>query len=147
MATFEVLTSSNVISPGGGGVQSVSAGTNVTITGTATNPIVNATGGGSSYLVYSGLIFQTGTDVPVITEKENTTGATFTWFRSSSGSYYVQANSNLWPTVTDLWGSIEPCFTSALLFSWNAANEVGIGSVSAIADGDLYYIPFEIRIY
>lgn len=34
--------------PTGTGVQSITAGTNITITGTAENPIINATGGGSS---------------------------------------------------------------------------------------------------
>lgn len=36
-------------------VQSITAGTNITLGGTATNPIINATGGGSSYTFTNGL--------------------------------------------------------------------------------------------
>ena len=60
MATFEVLTSSNVI--GGGG-------------------------GGSSYLVYTALLSQTGTDAPTVSLKENTLGGTVVWTRVTPGVY------------------------------------------------------------
>lgn len=57
MATFEILTGSNVI------------------------------GGGSSYLVYRALLTQTGTNAPIATVLENTLGGTVVWTRIQAGTY------------------------------------------------------------
>ena len=44
-------------------------------------------GGGASYLVYTALLTQTGTDAPVATVLENTLGGTVVWSRDASGIY------------------------------------------------------------
>ena len=44
-------------------------------------------GGGSSYLVYTPSISQSGTDAPVATVFENTLGGAVTWARSQAGDY------------------------------------------------------------
>jgi hypothetical protein len=61
MATFEVLTSSNVI--GGGG------------------------GGSLGYSVYVALLTQSGTSAPVATVIQNTLGGTVVWTRINTGVY------------------------------------------------------------
>jgi len=45
-------------------------------------------GGGASYLVYTALLSQSGTDDPVATVLENTLGGTVVWTRDSAGIYY-----------------------------------------------------------
>lgn len=45
-------------------------------------------GGGASYLVYTALLSQSGTDDPVATVLENTLGGTVVWTRGSAGIYY-----------------------------------------------------------
>jgi hypothetical protein len=73
--------------PGGtGGVQSIIAGTNITLGGTAADPVINASGG-SSYLSYVALLTQTGTSAPVATVLANTLGGTVVWTRDSAGNY------------------------------------------------------------
>lgn len=47
-----------------------------------------AVGGGSSYLVYTALLSQTGTSTPVETVLEDTVGAG-SWVRQEAGLYYV----------------------------------------------------------
>ena len=42
---------------------------------------------GRPYKVYTALLTQTGTNAPVATVLENTTGGTITWGRTSSGWY------------------------------------------------------------
>lgn len=49
--------------------------------------IVEAASGGSSYLVYTALLSQSGTDDPVATVLENTLGGTVVWARDSQGFY------------------------------------------------------------
>ena len=45
--------------------------------------------GGSSYLVYSALLTQSGTDAPVATVLENTLGGTVVWTRDGAGAYFA----------------------------------------------------------
>ena len=58
--------------------------------GAALNAINNS-GGGASYLVYTALLTQSGTDAPVATVLENTIG-TVSWSRTSSGSYILTSD-------------------------------------------------------
>jgi hypothetical protein len=44
-------------------------------------------GGGSSYLVYTALLSQDGTDAPVATVLQNTLGGTVVWTRTGVGDY------------------------------------------------------------
>ena len=46
------------------------------------------------YTVYTALLTQAGAAAPVATILQNTTGATFTWARTSSGTYTITASSN-----------------------------------------------------
>jgi len=41
------------------------------------------------YKVYSALLTQTGTEDPIVTILENTTGLVFTWTRTDAGLYYT----------------------------------------------------------
>lgn len=47
----------------------------------------NINTGGSSYLVYTALLTQTGTSAPVATVLENTLGGTVVWTRESAANY------------------------------------------------------------
>jgi tetrahydromethanopterin S-methyltransferase subunit D len=49
--------------------------------------IIETVGGGSSYLVYTALLTQSGTSAPVATVLENTLGGNVVWSYSSVGSY------------------------------------------------------------
>lgn len=48
---------------------------------------VSGGGGGSSYLVYTALLSQSGTSAPTATVLENTLGGSITWVRNSTGDY------------------------------------------------------------
>lgn len=54
-----------------------------------------ATGGGASYLVYVALISQSGTNAPISTVLENTTGSVFTWVYDDVGYYILQSNDSI----------------------------------------------------
>ncbi len=47
------------------------------------------------YTVYTALITQTGTDAPVATVLQNTTGGTITYARTSGGDYTVTVSGDL----------------------------------------------------
>jgi hypothetical protein len=51
------------------------------------NPPGESSPGGSSYLVYTALLSQTGTNAPVATVLENTLGTTIVWTRDDVGEY------------------------------------------------------------
>ena len=51
------------------------------------NYVLRSSGGGSSYLVYTALLTQSGTDAPVATVLENTLGGTVFWTRTQAGVY------------------------------------------------------------
>ena len=74
-------------------------GTKQATVGTETNPTKNFTvkdvvNAGLGYTVYTALLTQTGTAAPVATILKNNTGATFTWARTSSGTYTITASGN-----------------------------------------------------
>lgn len=50
-------------------------------------------GGSASYLVYTALLTQTGTDAPVATVLENTLGGTVVWTRDAAGIYTATLSS------------------------------------------------------
>lgn len=54
-----------------------------------TDAIANAGGGSSSYLVYTALLSQTGTDAPVATVLENTLGFVPTYSYEDVGNYRI----------------------------------------------------------
>lgn len=53
---------------------------------------------GVNYTIYKALVSQTGTNDPVVTEIENTTGSTFTFTRVAQGEYRIDIS----PALTDL---------------------------------------------
>jgi hypothetical protein len=55
---------------------------------TTTQDVADLGGGGASYLVYTALLSQSGTDAPVATVLENTLGGEVVWSRGAEG-YYV----------------------------------------------------------
>src|SRR5690242_2603578 len=59
---------------------------------TATNAANQFSGGA---LIYAGLIFQSGTSNPIVTETVNTTGATFTATRTGVGTYELTCSITL----------------------------------------------------
>ena len=79
---------------------------------TTTQDIADLGGGGSaSYLVYTALLSQSGTDDPVATVLQNTLGGTVAWTRAAAGQYSgtktgAFLDGKAWCTVTgrgDSW--------------------------------------------
>jgi hypothetical protein len=109
-------------------------------------------GGSSSYLVYTALLTQSGTDAPVATVLQNTLGGTVVWTRFGEGIY-----------IGTLAGAFAAAKTFVIAQQANSGNSLGIDvgndSVDAIylntfnigteafADGQLINTPVEIRVY
>ena len=80
-------------------------GTTIPTTGSDEQPITNnftiasvasfANSYSLGYTLYTALLTQTGTNAPVATVLQNTTGGTLTWTRQSAGNYTVTASSAL----------------------------------------------------
>ena len=65
----------------------LSAPSRVAIQNGVANWTPSTSGGGASYLVYTALLTQSGTDAPVATVLENTLGGTVVWTRTDVGTY------------------------------------------------------------
>ena len=65
----------------------LSAPSRIAIQNGVANWTPSTSGGGASYLVYTALLTQTGTDAPVATVLQNTLGGTVVWSYSSIGIY------------------------------------------------------------
>lgn len=77
----------DVPSGGGGGIQSIVEGDNITIDNTdPLNPVVNSETN-LPYLVYTALLEQSGSNAPTATILQNTLGFVPTWLYNSIGSY------------------------------------------------------------
>ena len=113
---------------------------------------------GASYLVYTALLTQSGTDAPVATVLENTLGGTVVWTRDGEGLYTATlsdaftANKTFCPPscfhdsndAGIIFELIGGGTTSALKFG---CFSYGIGYVDYIIDSPLGYIQIEIRVY
>ena len=66
--------------------RSIVQGTNVTVSQSQNEITINSTGG-RPYTSYTALLSQTGTNAPVATILENTTGNTIVWTRTNTGMY------------------------------------------------------------
>jgi len=77
----------------GGQVDSVGGGTDITITGTATDPIINAPGIATNATAIGALDLQAITDVGSVT----TNGATFGGIVNASRGYFQDSNNNNFP--------------------------------------------------
>ena len=102
--------------------------------------------GGCGYTVYTALLTQAGTAAPVATILQNTTNATLTWTRQSSGNYTVTASTALFTvnkTILFLNNGSTPNITQV---PWNRTSDTTV-TLSLGADGNLINGSFEIRIY
>lgn len=133
----------------GGAVQSLTAGTGVTLGGTAANPVINATGG-SSYLVYTALLTQSGTDAPVATVLQNTLGGTVVWTRVVEGYYEGTLNGVFTANKTYCTAMIGGGVGGAISFRRSDSNVVQLETGSGDGtpeDGWLNTSAAEIRVY
>jgi hypothetical protein len=115
-------------------------------------------GGGASYLVYSALLSQTGTNAPTAIVLANTLGGTPTFTRSSAGVYTLTLSTAFTVNKTFLSGTVESgggVSANFVMLTRANANEIIIKTVSAdasfpvqdLADGLLNNSSVEIRVY
>lgn len=98
------------------------------------------------YTVYTALITQAGTAAPVATILQNTTGATFTWARTSSGTYTITASSNAFTNnKTILFFNLGE-YTFTVNSPWTRTSDTVI-TISLGGDGRITNGSFEVRIY
>ena len=134
------------------GTQKTTSGTN------KTNPTKNFTvdsvvQAGLGYTVYTALLTQTGTGAPVATILKNNTTATFTWARTTGGTYTVTADSNIFTankTVVFMNYGNPP--SDGLPPKWVRTSDTVItvttqDEQAVLDDGVLNGAAFEIRIY
>jgi hypothetical protein len=109
------------------------------------------------YKVYSALITQGGTDVPVATVLQNTLGVTMTWSRVSEGVYKVTASSGIF-LEAKTWTIINNInISGATYFDINRGSDTEVFVASSIydagtppyvpADGIIAALSLEIRVY
>ena len=126
-------------------------GTQKTTSGNQTNPTKNFTVGdvvnaGLGYTVYTALITQTGTAAPVATILKNNTGATFTWARTSSGTYTITASSNVFTSNKILVFYNLGEYTFGIAQPWTRTSDTVI-TIPLGGDGRITNGSFEVRIY
>jgi len=98
------------------------------------------------YTVYTALVTQAGTAAPVATILQNTTGATFTWARTSSGTYTITASSNAFTNnKTILFFNLGE-YTFTVNSPWTRTSDTVI-TISLGGDGRITNGSFEVRIY
>ncbi len=127
------------------GTQKTTSGTN------KTNPTKNFTvdsvvQAGLGYTVYTALLTQTGTGAPVATILKNNTGATFTWARTSSGTYTITASSNAFTSNKTLVFYNLGEYAFSIGQPWTRTSDTVI-TISLGGDGRITNGAFEIRIY
>ena len=104
------------------------------------------------YTVYTALITQTGTDAPVATVLQNTTGGTIVWTRNSTGRYVATISGTTYTTdkTTVLVTSggnndniLRPRITATTAIDWYNIDS----SDNAVSDTIAETTTVEIRIY
>lgn len=110
--------------------------------------IIEASGGSASYLVYTALLSQSGTDAPVATVLENTLGGTVVWTYAETG-VYTATLAGAFPTSKTgiFFGNTNSFSMNAYRVSDNAVNLSTIDSNTSAADGYLNDTIIEIRVY
>jgi hypothetical protein len=101
------------------------------------------------YTVYTALITQAGTAAPVATILQNTTGATFTWARTSGGTYTITASSNAFTSNKTLVFNNNGSSTGTFGFAsaiWTRTSDTVV-TITTGGDGRITNGSFEIRIY
>jgi len=106
--------------------------------------------GGSSYLVYTAIMNQSGTDAPVPTVLQNTLGGTVVWTRSNTGDYNGTLSGAFTQNKTWIVCSPDAEQTGAFTIhgGWSSDSVIRIFSydqAQALIDSDMFYI--EIRVY
>lgn len=111
-------------------------------------------GGSASYLVYTALLTQTGTDAPVATVLENTLGGTVVWTRYSAGIYKATLSSVFTENKTVVYpdyavGYYINNLSTTIRGSRVSSNDISIeysGGVDFSDDG-ISNVLIEIRVY
>ncbi len=107
------------------------------------------TGFDGGYKVYTALLTQAGTAAPVATILQNTTGATFTWARTSSGTYTITASNNAFTSNKTLVFNNNGSSTGTFGFAsaiWTRTSDTVV-TITTGGDGRITNGSFEIRIY
>lgn len=108
--------------------------------------------GGSSYLVYTALLNQSGTDAPVATVLENTLGGDVIWSYVDVGAYFatlagVFLENKTWMMITT-GGSLNSAFSIIIYRNTNSQIEVDTyDDTENPANGILLNNSVEIRVY
>ena len=126
-------------------------GTQKTTSGNQTNPTKNFTVGdvvnaGLGYTVYTALLTQAGTAAPVATILKNNTGATFTWARTSSGTYTITASGNVFTNNKTLVFFNLGEYPFSVNSPWTRTSDTVV-TISLGGDGRITNGAFEIRVY
>lgn len=110
-------------------------------------------GGGSSYLVYTALLTQSGTSAPVSTILQNTLGVTPVWSYEAVGQYDLIAPLGTY-TENKTWVIISEIFTNDIvgktLAVWVDTERVEVSTSDDAGlpiDGSLSGNSIEIRVY
>lgn len=100
------------------------------------------------YTVYTALLTQAGTAAPVATILQNTTGATFTWARTSSGTYTITASSNTFTSnKTIVFMNLGEYAGGGVPRSVWARTSDTVATITTGGDGRIINGSFEVRIY
>jgi hypothetical protein len=114
---------------------------------------IAANQGGSSYLVYTALLTQNGTNAPTATVLENTLGVTVTYGYTSAGFYKLTATGALIANKTFIIiPQIRDSVTYAVYYDYDLPNAIDITTQEANSpfnsiNGVLLDQPIEIRVY
>lgn len=130
-------------------------GTNLAVDGVTVYP--------RPYKTYAAVLTQSSTDAPVATVLENTTGATFTWARSTFGTYTVTASSAVLAANKTfiLFGNTKlgtsgvgaTSFTTAAIrtsttvITVTTSQQTAEDASGGMTDGQMTEMAFEIRVY
>ncbi len=98
------------------------------------------------YTVYTALITQAGTAAPVATIMQNTTGKTFTWARTGSGTYTITANGSAFTSSKTIVFYNLGEYAASSRYPWVRTSDTVI-TISLGGDGRITNGSFEIRIY
>ncbi len=98
------------------------------------------------YTVYTALITQAGAAAPVATIMQNTTGKTFTWARTGSGTYTITANGSAFTSSKTIVFYNLGEYAASSRYPWVRTSDTVI-TISLGGDGRITNGSFEIRIY
>lgn len=128
----------------------VTAGTNVTVTGTGTiaAPYIINTTDSSPYKVYTATLTQNGTNPPTVNILQNTIG-TITWAYGGIGYYY--ANSSSLFAANKTWTTAQASGTGDIVKFFRQTSSQLMLTVAELdgsgTDGALVSSSIEIRVY